>query len=811
MTKPAESDGPAEVVAAQDRPVHWVQNLSRQIIVQAVFWAAFMLLDRASTTFRMWAGTPAWYLPAGLSLAILVWGGARYLPIVLFAGVTAAVINYKRGLFSWAGLPGTVAMTLAYVAGAVWLRRVWRLDTRFRRLRDVGGLALFLILGVLPAALIGVLALFGDGLVTRADILKAIFNWWVSDSISVVSFAPILLLFAAPRTTAFLAGEPASLSGGGSLPSFRDAFETALELASIGLAIWLAFGFGPAVPYQPLYVLLFPIIWMAVRNGVSAAAAGVLTINVGVIIAAHLTRPDVAGLPRMQLVMLALAITGLCVGAVVSERSEAQEALRQSREDLQTVMASIPDYLWSGEVDRQGHWRYHYYSSVVEKITGRTPDFFLQGPDAWISTVHPDDRARMLKCYESLRAGQSEHDDQEYRILLPDGTVRWVLDSATVRREEGVIRVDGVVGDITQRKLAEEALRESEERFRTIFQTAGIGMALVERDGRGVKFNPALQRMLGYTEEELLGRTFTEFTHPDDRALNWSLHRELAAGQRDKYELEKRYFCKDGRVIWGHLTVSLVRDAASAPQYAVSMVEDITHRKRAENEARHAFERLRALAAHQESIREEERKRVARDIHDQLGQALTAIRIDSSALLRELPPASGPQAKKAESIMNLATETIQSVRRITSELRPGVLDDLGLTAAIEWAAEEFQSRTGTECKLELPDEDVSPGSECATALFRIFQETLTNVARHAGATQVKVLLARSNGDLILEVSDNGRGITEESHSRGQSLGILGMRERAELLGGRLVIRGSAGAGTTVAVRIPENGLCRVEP
>jgi signal transduction histidine kinase len=146
-----------------------------------------------------------------------------------------------------------------------------------------------------------------------------------------------------------------------------------------------------------------------------------------------------------------------------------------------------------------------------------------------------------------------------------------------------------------------------------------------------------------------------------------------------------------------------------------------------------------------------------------------------------------------------------SVRRIATELRPGILDDLGLMAAVEWAAQEFEARTGTKCHLDLPDGDIVIDPERTTAIFRIFQETLTNVTRHAEATRVDVRLGRENGNIVLEVRDNGRGIAEEQLSSSRSLGILGMRERALLLGGEFTIRGAPGKGTTVRVLIPETG------
>jgi signal transduction histidine kinase len=227
--------------------------------------------------------------------------------------------------------------------------------------------------------------------------------------------------------------------------------------------------------------------------------------------------------------------------------------------------------------------------------------------------------------------------------------------------------------------------------------------------------------------------------------------------------------------------------------------------RRAEEELQRSFRQLRELAARLQSVREEERAMVAREIHDELGQALTAIKIDLASLIGALRVDQQEELEKAESILRLIDQTILSVRRIATELRPGILDDLGLVAAVEWAAQEFKARTGTKCNLDLPDDDIVIDQERTTAIFRIFQETLTNVTRHAEATRVDVRLGRENGNIVLEVRDNGRGIAEERLSRSRSLGILGMRERALLLGGELTISGAPGKGTIVRVLIPEIG------
>jgi signal transduction histidine kinase len=259
---------------------------------------------------------------------------------------------------------------------------------------------------------------------------------------------------------------------------------------------------------------------------------------------------------------------------------------------------------------------------------------------------------------------------------------------------------------------------------------------------------------------------------------------------------------KDGSLLNLSVWNVALRGASGEIVGFMGIMADVTELTRAREESQHSLEQLRALAAHLQTIREEERTSVAREIHDQLGQALTAIKLDLSSLARKLPSDREQRWKRTASILKLVDETIRSVRRISTELRPGMLDDLGLVATVEWAAEEFATRTGTKCRLDLPQESIAVDPQTATAVFRILQETLTNVARHANASEVNVRLAKRDGDLTLEVHDNGRGITEGEISSAGSLGILGMRERALLLGGEVTVRGAPGKGTTVSVRVP---------
>ena len=201
-------------------------------------------------------------------------------------------------------------------------------------------------------------------------------------------------------------------------------------------------------------------------------------------------------------------------------------------------------------------------------------------------------------------------------------------------------------------------------------------------------------------------------------------------------------------------------------------------------------------------MREEERIRIAREVHDELGQALTGLKLQMIWLTSRLPGNLGGVRDKARAMSSQIDLTIESVRRISTELRPGVLDNAGLLAAIEWQANQFESQTGIHCTVRADLKETVLDQQLNTAFFRIFQEALTNIVRHAEATEVDVRLSEMGGVIILQVRDNGRGVSEAEVQNTKSIGLIGMRERAILLGGEVRVRGEPGKGTTVSVRIP---------
>jgi len=233
-----------------------------------------------------------------------------------------------------------------------------------------------------------------------------------------------------------------------------------------------------------------------------------------------------------------------------------------------------------------------------------------------------------------------------------------------------------------------------------------------------------------------------------------------------------------------------------------ALIREIAERTRAEEQLRKSEENLRALAAHLQSVREEEWTRIAREIHDELGQSLTGLKMDLTWVANRLPGDQRVLAEKTKSMFGLIDDTIQSVRRIASRLRPGVLDNLGLTAAIGWQAGDFRKRTGIRCIVSAPPDALVLDQERSTAAFRIFQELLTNVARHANATRIDVAIQVESGALVLTVEDNGIGIAESAIYDPKSLGLLGMRERVLPFGGAIEIAGAQDKGTKVRVSIP---------
>jgi PAS domain S-box-containing protein len=415
--------------------------------------------------------------------------------------------------------------------------------------------------------------------------------------------------------------------------------------------------------------------------------------------------------------------------------------------------------------------------------------------------------AEVVRIRQLLQAGKAIR-NWEALAGTKSGEWRTTLVSAEPIEISGEACMLFVSNDITELKRSGEALRESEELFRTSFENATVGVCLVGIDGRFFSVNPTLCEMLGYKKEELEQLSFNDITVEEDKHLGTNFVSRAINGDIYRANFEKRYVHKDGRIVWAYVSTALVpQPVKGRRRFFISYIQDITERKQAEEQLKAKSEQLRALTISVRSAREAEGIRIAREIHDELGSALTSLKWDLEEMGKVVSRTddislSSPLRMKIAGMSSLVDSTIDAVRRISAELRPSILDDLGLAAAVEWQAEQFQARTGIQCNYEGLPGQIELDPERSTAVFRIFQEALTNVLRHAQATRIEVSLDERDDEVVLRVQDNGRGILESESTGFRSLGLLGMRERAELIGGSLEIMGVEGVGTTVVLRVP---------
>jgi len=369
----------------------------------------------------------------------------------------------------------------------------------------------------------------------------------------------------------------------------------------------------------------------------------------------------------------------------------------------------------------------------------------------------------------------------------------------TILAEQETIRV----ALLRQQDRLTSALRESEARFRAIFADAAIGMVLVDLTGRPVESNPAIERMLGYSRAELRGIVFTAVTHPDDVSTDWALFAALVAGRRDAYQMEERYLHRDGHIVWGNLTVSLIRDARGTPQFTIGMVEDITERKRMATDLLDAQRRIA-------ESRETERLRLARELHDTAVQHL----LDINRHLAETRKHAGERHAAAvpittiEAVQAKVHEITAQLRDLVRELRPPGLEEFGLIAAVEgYVADLRRARPEMPAvALDAQGEDTTVPIAVSLPLFRAAQEAVRNVLEHAHARQVTLSLRVDAKAVLLSVRDDGMGFAVpaslDTLARGGHFGLIGIAERVALAGGEMDITSRLGEGTVVTVRIP---------
>lgn len=483
-----------------------------------------------------------------------------------------------------------------------------------------------------------------------------------------------------------------------------------------------------------------------------------------------------------------------------TELKEAEHALRDSEARLENAQARAKVGDWERDLrTMKGTW-----SKQMYRMFNLDPDTEPPNFNEFLRLLHPGDRHKLIDCVAQA-ATMTGPSFIEYRTNPSLGPVRWYSSTLVAVRDQSgdVTHLAGTLIDITELKLAEEAIRTSEERFRAVVEQAPDGIFVRERDDRIVDVSPAACAMSGYSREELLTRNgldlYPEHEHPRVAAA-------IARVRRGEAVLEERQFRrKDGTIFPCEVSAQLMRDGR-----ILKFVRDISERKRAEEEREElnreveaSHQRLEALSRRLLEVQETERRYLARELHDEIGQVLSAISVNLKIASTKVGPEALPRMNESIAMVDRAVE---QVRNLSLDLRPAVLDDFGLEAALRWYAQSQAERGGYTVSVKATPAVVEPPADLRNACFRIAQEALTNVVRHAAANQVWIVLEQNEHEMRFTIRDDGLGFDATSAqmraSRGGSLGLLSMRERAELLGGRVEIRSEPGRGTIVDVRIP---------
>ncbi|MDP1677012.1 MAG: PAS domain S-box protein [Bacteroidota bacterium] len=365
-------------------------------------------------------------------------------------------------------------------------------------------------------------------------------------------------------------------------------------------------------------------------------------------------------------------------------------------------------------------------------------------------------------------------------------------------------RLGSAIENAIDKRRVQEELRSSKERFNTLAKVSTVGIFLTSSDGSYLYVNERWTDITGLGYDKAFGEGFLNAVHSHDRKrIRTEWHR--CVQEQSAFQSEYRVYREsDEKELWvfGQALPEFNPDGSLAG--FVGTITDITERMNSEIEIDTSRKQLRALTVRLQNIREEERTHIAREIHDDLGQALTGLKMDLVWLNNKLTDTDVAIQKRMKSMMLLADSTIHNVRKLATDLRPGILDDIGLAAAIEWQGKDFGERTGINFSFHL-DEELHIDEKRATAFFRIFQEAVTNVIRHADAKNIIVSLRKESNNVLLMIEDDGRGIAPHEITNLRSVGLLGMKERAASFNGEVQVLGQHGVGTTVRVRIPLAG------
>ena len=459
----------------------------------------------------------------------------------------------------------------------------------------------------------------------------------------------------------------------------------------------------------------------------------------------------------------------------------------------------------------------NYFRSIIEQfpypVVTYAPDgTFINANPAW--EIMWDDKRENVKGYnirkdpQMIASGLSVYVEKAFGgevaestpylyepvLIGKQGRNRWMqmLLYPLKNDQQQLLEVILILLDITSNKEAEKKIRDSEEQYRMLIERVSDGFIALDKDWKYTYVNKRTGEITGRDPKSLIGKyIWDEFPEAVGsgtfNAFNKAMETQQYINNIDYY---------------APLQLWQENEIYPSPEGLSVFIRDITERKRIEEAIRLNAEQLRELSLHLQDIREEERAAMAREVHDVLGQQLTGFKMDMSWLNRKMKNEDPDIRERISGTIKLIDDTIQTVRKIASDLRPSILDDLGLVAALEWQSEDFEKRSGIKINFTGNLQELVLAPQIAIALFRIYQELLTNVARHANASLVNSSLYTGNGQLHLIVNDNGKGFDMENTGNNKTLGLLGIKERTLLMGGRYEIKSKPGEGTAVLISVP---------
>jgi PAS domain S-box-containing protein len=468
------------------------------------------------------------------------------------------------------------------------------------------------------------------------------------------------------------------------------------------------------------------------------------------------------------------------------EKEEALQKLAESEERYRTLIERVSDAFIAFDKDM----RYNYVNKKAGELLHRDPESLI-GKCVWdefpeaigTPTWHAFNEAMTTQQYSSntdyfepLQLWQENH-----LYPSPDGL------SVFIR-------------DISEKKKAEKKLVENERRFRAMIDNNADAILLTDRNLATLYQSPAAEKISGISTIERQANPGINYTHPDDVPLVKAAVETSLRQPGQPIPFQSRLLHAKGHYLWIEGVVTNLLSDSSIRALAFNY-RDVTERKKAEARLNESLEEIRQLASHLQDVREEERAAMAREIHDELGQQLTGLKMDMTWVHKKTQDDEAIQ-HKLKGTLELLDTMVKTVRKIATDLRPSILDDLGLLEAMEWQSREFERRSGIPVTFTATAQVIAAPGNIAIALFRIYQESLTNVARHSGATQVVTRLEAQDNRLVLSISDNGKGFDAGQTGHKKTLGLLGMKERSLMMGGNYDITSKPGSGTTVLVSVP---------